>query len=601
MGKVILILVLSLGGLLRFWRLGEMSLWKDELFSMLEAQKPLFQIFTSKTWFFGYNPVHYFFTHLALYFGKSEAIVRAPAVIFGLLTIFIIYKLGKEIFNQKVGLLSAFLLSISPLHLEYSREVRYYSFLIFFSSLTILFVYKMISEKKKNIWVILFALASLLNIATQPNALAVLMAEMMFLLAWLWWKKKFLGVAKKIGRRKAKETLVITGTILILIFLGSVFVKSFGELFAMAKFAPVMPPFAFLSSVLTSLGAGKGALFLYLGFFLWGFWLSFREKKKEIVLLLLVLVLPPLLVYFVRPKGFGFHIRYVSFIVVPYLLFVSYGVVRLLKRNTAILVAVFILALLSIQPIRAYYATKKGDWRGVGQYLIQNAEPGDVVITESYYNKILLDYYLEAQRRGIILKTAAESLSGKIKKFPFRRFFHQHDYVTRPERLSNLEEVPLIDYEGIVSFDPDAKISPMYLFVSRPVWVWQEAEDGPIANDGWGISIHYGRSTRGNDYLENPEAKISYKITIPKNGNYDLYANLRWDEIRGLLKYKIDNRAWSEGFRPFDTHGFCWKEKKLGTHYLTEGEHLVSFLNTSSGGKGERYQTIDYFYLTLNE
>ena len=604
MNKVTLILILIFGGLLRFWQLGANSLWKDELFSMIEAQKPIFEIFTSKTWFFGYNPIHYFFPHLALYFGKSEALVRTPAVIFGLLTIFVIYKLGKVIFNQKVGLLSAFLLSISPLHLEYSREVRYYSYLIFFSSLTVLFVYKIISEKKKNIWVILFALASLFNIATQPNALLVLGTEMMFLLAWFWWKKNFLGLTKKIGRWRAQETGVITGIILISIFLGSVLVKSFGELFAMVKFAPAMPPFAFLTYILINLSVVKGALIVYLPLFILGLIACYKNKKEMFFLFFLFMILPPLAFYFVRPAAvFGFHIRYVSFIVIPYLLLISYGIDTLLKRRVFVFLAVLVFALLSVQPINAYYQTKRGDWRGVGEYLIKNAKPGDVVITENYYNKILLDYYLEAQKHGIFIKTAAESFTPT--KVPFRIYFHQHDYSLGVK--ANPEGLPLVDNEEIIPFDPDAKISPMYLFKSRPIWFWQEGEAGFFENEGWSVSDFWGKKVMGTDSLTSPSAFISYKIDVPVSGNYNLYANLRWDGARGLLKYKIDNQKWSAGFQPFFGEKgdvvFKWrfKEAKLGSVYLKKGEHTLTFLNQKAEDEVGRFQNIDYFYLTLNE
>jgi len=604
MSKVTLILILILGGLLRFWQLGANSLWKDELFSMIEAQKPIVEIFTSKTWFFGYNPIHYFFTHLALYFGKSEALVRTPAVIFGLLTILVIYKLGKVIFNQKVGLLSAFLLSISPLHLKYSREVRYYSFLIFFSSLTILFIYKIISEKKKNIWVILFALASLLNIATQPNALLVLGAEMMFLLVWFWRKKKFLGLAKKIRRRKAKETLVIIGIILISIFLGSVFVKSFGELFAMAKFAPAMSPFVFLTYILTNLSAGKGTLAIYLSPFILGLITSYKKKREVFFLLLLFMVLPLLTFYFVRPAAvFDFHIRYVSFIVIPYLLLISYGIDTLLKRNVFVFLAVLLFALLSIQPINAYYQTKKGDWRGVEEYLIKNAKPGDVVITENYYNKILLDYYLRSKEHGLILKKAVEPLMPR--SYPFRIFFHQHDYSLGDK--PNSDGLPMIDFKKIVAFDPNAQVSPMYVFVSRLIWFWQEAEDEPLSNQGWGISDFWGQKVMGTDALILSGAIISYKIDISVSGNYDFYANLRWDGASGLLKYRIDNGKWSAGFQPFFgekgdvVYKWRFKEAKLGSVYLKKGEHTLTFLNQKAEDEVGRFQNIDYFYLTLND
>ena len=89
-----LIIIIFAGALLRLYHLGQLSLWMDEIFSMLEAQRSIIEIFTTKTRLFGYAPLHHFFTHLALYFGKSEFIVRLPSVVFGTATIYLIFKLA---------------------------------------------------------------------------------------------------------------------------------------------------------------------------------------------------------------------------------------------------------------------------------------------------------------------------------------------------------------------------------------------------------------------------------------------------------------------------------------------------------------------------
>lgn len=587
--------ILILGAFLRIWRLGEFSLWKDEIFSMLEAQHSLLEIFTSKTYSFGFTPIHHFFAHLALYFGKSEFIVRFPSVVFGMATIYLIFKLGKLFFGSKVGLMAALLLAISSLHLEYSREVRYYSYLIFFSGLTIFFLYKLVTEKRWR-WLLLFFLMTILNIATQSVALLALLPQLVFL-GICFWPSGFKSHLSKIKLGK----LVF---ILPLLVVAGVFIKSFGELFAKVKFAPAMPFPQFLVQVLESLSGSKFLLALYLVFFLFGLLISFRKNKNQVILLLLLLILPPLVLYFFRPTGFGFHIRYVIFILIPYLLIISYGVIHLLKRDINILIAAVIIALLSIQPIGSYYQIKRGDWRGVGRYLVENAGPGDVVVVENGHNKILLNYYLGAEDKGVILKTAAEGLMSEI--VPFRIYFHQADYVT-PEGRANPEDLSMIDYETIVSFDPDAEISPMYLFVSQPVWFWQEGGRNFFDNKGWNVSDFWGQKIIATDALSSPGAVISYKIKIVTDGSYNFYAKLRWDGGRGLLKYKIDNGKWSTGFQPFYgekgdvIHKIKFKERKLGTHYLKAGEHIIIFLNQKTSDGIGRYQDIDYFYLTLND
>lgn len=259
---------------------------------------------------------------------------------------------------------------------------------------------------------------------------------------------------------------------------------------------------------------------------------------------------------------------------------------------------VILFVILSAGPIQDLYETEKGDWRGVGEYLKNNARAGDVVFTETLTNKELLGYYYDSKTFETVLLGEVESLEN-IKIYPFRRFFHQHDYVK--EGKPDVDETPVIDLEEIIPFEPTSKISPMYLFVSRPIWFWQEAEGNPILASGWEISESNSRLYRATD---KPEAKIDFKVIIPENGNYDLYANLFWNGIRGLLKYKIDNTEWSEGFQPLwgepgSVFSSRWSEQRLGSQDLTKGEHIVTFLNLPAA-EGT-LQTIDYFYFTLNK
>ncbi|MBD2296197.1 glycosyltransferase family 39 protein [Anabaena sphaerica FACHB-251] len=54
-------------------------------------------------------------------FGLNEFATRLPAAVIGTLTVLALYYLAKEIFNNKVALICAFLLAISPWHIQFSR------------------------------------------------------------------------------------------------------------------------------------------------------------------------------------------------------------------------------------------------------------------------------------------------------------------------------------------------------------------------------------------------------------------------------------------------------------------------------------------------
>ncbi len=55
------------------------------------------------------------------FFGLNEFSVRITAVAYGILAVLSVYLLSKELFNKQIGLISAFLLAISPWHIHLSR------------------------------------------------------------------------------------------------------------------------------------------------------------------------------------------------------------------------------------------------------------------------------------------------------------------------------------------------------------------------------------------------------------------------------------------------------------------------------------------------
>lgn len=68
------------------------------------------------------NPVFIYFTTFILkIFGLNIFSVRFSSVILSLITVFFTYKVAKLYFNEKAGLISAFLLAISPWSIQYAR------------------------------------------------------------------------------------------------------------------------------------------------------------------------------------------------------------------------------------------------------------------------------------------------------------------------------------------------------------------------------------------------------------------------------------------------------------------------------------------------
>lgn len=132
------------------------SLWFDELWATnlkLSSIKLL-----AHTAFIDVHPPFYtFFAFVWIkLFGDSEIAVRLPSLIFGLGSIILIYVLVSQIFEKKAALLTALLLSLSPVHIWYSNEGRPYAALMFFFLLTIISLRKIKNGARNSIWLVVY-------------------------------------------------------------------------------------------------------------------------------------------------------------------------------------------------------------------------------------------------------------------------------------------------------------------------------------------------------------------------------------------------------------------------------------------------------------
>jgi uncharacterized membrane protein len=84
-------------------------------------------------------PLYHFIIHFWSKLGSSEPFLRLPSVCFGVATIYIFYLLLKELTNEKLAVIAAWLLALSPLHIYFSQELRMYSLSALLSTGAMLF------------------------------------------------------------------------------------------------------------------------------------------------------------------------------------------------------------------------------------------------------------------------------------------------------------------------------------------------------------------------------------------------------------------------------------------------------------------------------
>jgi 4-amino-4-deoxy-L-arabinose transferase-like glycosyltransferase len=139
---VLLLLVAAAALAIRLAWLESTSLWWDEFVTLGRAKLGLSEIWRSLSLqgpsdssLDSSPPLLHFILHTVLAAGgASETWVKLPSVIFGTLTVLVLYPLGTRLFGGRAGLYASALLGFSIYHLHYSREARPYSLYLFFAA-----------------------------------------------------------------------------------------------------------------------------------------------------------------------------------------------------------------------------------------------------------------------------------------------------------------------------------------------------------------------------------------------------------------------------------------------------------------------------------
>ncbi len=139
-----LICIVSIGALLRFWSLGQWSFWIDEVLTVLDAKE--FSLSNSPI-----NPIPYIAAKFSVFISEKLSFLieggeewdnRLIFCIAGILSIPIIFSLGQTLYNSRVGLLATAFVALSSWHLFWSQNARSYIFTFLFAALTAWFFYR---------------------------------------------------------------------------------------------------------------------------------------------------------------------------------------------------------------------------------------------------------------------------------------------------------------------------------------------------------------------------------------------------------------------------------------------------------------------------
>ena len=139
---------------MRLFRLGYQSEWNDEAVSVAIAKGTTQQILTNQ-FHSRHPPGYYLLLHYWLnWLGDSDQMLRLLSALAGILSLVVMYQLGKSLFNQEAGLVATAVTATMPFHLFYSQEIRSYSLLFFLAALLMLCHVKIWQSKGKKWWIV---------------------------------------------------------------------------------------------------------------------------------------------------------------------------------------------------------------------------------------------------------------------------------------------------------------------------------------------------------------------------------------------------------------------------------------------------------------
>jgi uncharacterized membrane protein len=172
------VLIMTVALVLRTWNLGGASLWTDEALTAFRAQAPLQESLASIMATGNQTPVY--FWSLRLFPNSTDALLRLPSALLGLLgialTIFMVVQLYHD---RELALWAGALLAVNPFHVWLSRTARPYTMIFVLALLASYFFLMLLNGHRSRAMWIGFAVTSTVAYVTHFTTVALLGAEFM--------------------------------------------------------------------------------------------------------------------------------------------------------------------------------------------------------------------------------------------------------------------------------------------------------------------------------------------------------------------------------------------------------------------------------------
>jgi 4-amino-4-deoxy-L-arabinose transferase-like glycosyltransferase len=400
---------MALAAGLRLYQLGRESLWVDEGYTAyLSRLTPVGYVQDVLHTVRNILPPLYFavlhyWTSLA---GMTEQTLRLPSVVAGVAAVPVLYALLVRLFDVRVALLGAGVLTVSLFHLRYSQEARMYEFLALLSLLSLYLLVRLLDEGRG--WQLVgLCLTDVAIVYTHHYGALMLVAEAGYVVT--------LALAGDLDRRALRRWLVSRVAFAVLVLPWALFfVNQLDKVTAYPWLTPVT-----WRSMYDVLGRFAGspwslagcAALIVVGLVvrrdLPGRLLARRgltPDDRGYLLMWWAFAVPVLLAYgysLVVSPVFG-H-KYLIASSVPFLVLAVLGARALPGRVLPVAALVVVVAAAGPELVHFYRDVNKEQWREATAHVEAGAAPGDLVLFNAGYG-LANGYDFYARRSDLVTR-----------------------------------------------------------------------------------------------------------------------------------------------------------------------------------------------------
>lgn len=167
--EILFVAAICLAGFaLRVWRIGEQSLWIDEIYTIQRTANESWLELWKRP-----DCVMFWFQKASFtIFPHTDAFFRLPSAISGMLALAAMYLVGRELLGRSVAVVASLLLCFAPMHIYFSQDARHYAHQTFFTLLGTWFLIRAVRHRHWYDWVG-FACLGLLNVLNHAVGLVI--------------------------------------------------------------------------------------------------------------------------------------------------------------------------------------------------------------------------------------------------------------------------------------------------------------------------------------------------------------------------------------------------------------------------------------------